>query len=52
MKEKSFSYERLFLALLCRCFFLSVAYAEEGRVGIVELLGDIGFALLGLLRVT
>lgn len=46
MKEKSFSYERLLLALLCRCAFLSVAYTEEGRVGIVELLcGDIAFAL-------
>ena len=45
MTKKSSSYERLFLALLCRCSFF-VAYAEERRVGIVELLGgDIAFAL-------
>ena len=38
--------ERLLLALLCRCVFLSVAYTEERRVGIIELLsGDIAFAL-------
>ena len=44
MTKKSFSYERLFLALLCRRSFFTCA--EERRVGIVEhFLSDIAFAL-------
>lgn len=46
MTLKIFNRERLFYALLCRCFFFFVTCAEERRVGIVEhFLSDIAFAL-------